>query len=390
MSNSVDAGGRMEIRRLLRTAATLPEGYAKIGLLEQAVRQADVLGDLDVQYSTRESFVRAATFGGRPDLALIAHAWRLGHSDAHPDKYDQFDLLWQYKWVIHSLVQFPQLTRGQIVAAIEDFDQRAAREGHSRYAAEWCRLKNAREMGDLKSAKEAYERIQNCRRDSLCDCRACVRTDEVRLLADLGDNGGAIREAEPILAGRLRCAEVPHMTLAALLMPYFLLDQLEEAAQCHRRGYRLVCNNPALLLETGEHLAFAAMTGNTARAMDLLGKHLATALETPRARDRFEFLRSSLLAIMCAAREKSKLKLRLPNNLPISRPDGVYSAEDLQQWLRSMADDLAAQFDRRNENTYFRQRLDSCAAMVQMVKPYPLTRKKAKESPESAKMAQEE
>src|SRR5262249_28809340 len=138
----------------------------------------------------------------------------------------------------------------------------------------------ALDMQDLPEARKHYRPWKRAGRDWGSDCLACERNHEVRYLFAVRQDEKALETAGPILAGSLRCAEIPHATLALVLFPLLRQGRLAEAMAHHHKGYRLVAGNRKFVSEVGKHLTFLALTDNLARAVKLLEKHLAWALET--------------------------------------------------------------------------------------------------------------
>jgi len=82
----------------------LGDGLAQIAIVEEAVALADAHRDDDLAFEARQALVRAATFGGRPDLGIVAYSWMLAKSDEDPKRFHDPQLLWRYKWIVDKAV----------------------------------------------------------------------------------------------------------------------------------------------------------------------------------------------------------------------------------------------------------------------------------------------
>jgi hypothetical protein len=205
------------------------------------------------------------------------------------------------------------------------------------------------------------------------DCPACEQDDQVDYLIFMGKDERALEQARPIIQGRMKCAEVPHVTYAKLLLPLLRLGRLDDAAEYHRRGYRLLADMRDLLEETGDHMQFLALTGNLDRAVTLLEKHLPWALETLATSRRFGFFQAARLLMMQLAQSgRSTLHLRLPKEFPLYREDGEYAVPDLCAWFDEDCRRLAEQFDRRNESDCFMQKVAELPKLTRWALDYPL------------------
>ncbi len=355
---------------LMGTAGILEDGPVKVAMLEEALRLAEMLGDDDLAQGARDSLVEAAIFGGRSDLALVTFSRCLAYSDAHPDECDPHSLLWQYKWIAGTLDEFPEITRQQIDQTLHDLESRATKAGYSPFAAETLRWSLAIGMGDLEAARAAYARFEKAERDGLGDCRACVEDMRVKYFTFTGEAENALQAADPILKKRLGCKEIPHRTYGRVLMPLFRLGRLEEAAEFHRKGYRLIQRNPEFLSQIANHLQFLSLTANTTKALKILSLNLPFAVTAVPGR-KFDFLVAASFALLSAAEQGTKtFKALLPSSLPFFREDGKYPVPELQTELHKLAEDLASQLDRRNGNPSCRRLLDEMPSLLTQIRPH--------------------
>ena len=187
--------------------------------------------------------------------------------------------------------------------------------------------------------------------DSGGDCAACERDDQVDYYAFMGKDEKAVEHAAPLLSGKLRFAEVPHVTYGAILRPLLRLKNYDLAVDCHRKGYPMVAGDREFITTQAEHLEFLVLTDNLDKARLAFEKHLPFAVETLALSRRFEFY---LAALMLARRLVSA------GDAPLRTPAGVpETPAELAAWLEAEAHDLARKFDDRNGTPYFTDRLDS-------------------------------
>jgi tetratricopeptide (TPR) repeat protein len=363
-----------EIDELLLNAAQMQCGPTQIGLLEEAVRRADLLGNESIAYDARHRLMRAAGFGGRPDVLLVAFARCMAYADAHPERCNEQELLWRYKWIINRLCEFPSISRTQISAAFDDFCARTERAGYSNYAAETLRLRIALTDRNVSKAKTAYANLLTARRDAMGDCPACVADLYVQCQILAGDYERAIQVAEPIRAGRLRCTEIPHITFARLLLPLFRLGRIEEALECQRRGYRLIQRNPNFLTAVSEHIVFLTLIGDQAKAKRLFAKHLAWLEIATNSHARMFFYLSGV-SLFKSLREAARrpFKLRLPPTAPAVRSSGLYSPLEAFDWAYQSARALAEQFDERDSGSKYRELLKDYENLTVEIRAFPVS-----------------
>src|SRR5262249_43063734 len=133
----------------------------------------------------------------------------------------------------------------------------------------------AAHIGDDANAARWFEEWRAAARDDMSDCRACDPNGQGEWLAYLGRDAEALEIWAPVLGGSARCTEEPPRVLAKSLLPLVRLGRLGEARDNHLRGYRMVRGNPNLRRAVGEHIEFAALTGNEARGLEMLADHAA-------------------------------------------------------------------------------------------------------------------
>ena len=354
-------------------ADLMENGPAKCSVLEEITRQADRLGDREAGYEARLNLVQAATFSGYPDKALVAFSWCLSQADQDPERFDEQDLLWKYKWITDSLTGFPQISKKQIDDMIEDMRVRYERAGVGQRAIIQLRWYLAMDMGDRETVRKYYPIWKKSLRDEMSDCPACEQNTEVKHANFFGKDEQALEAAGPILRGHLKCAEVPHLTYGRLLIPLIRLQRVDEAARLHLIGYRLVARNTKLLEPASEHLLFLAITENLDKGAKLFEKHLIYALEAANLDDRFRFyLASQFLMERLIEAGNDSLKVRLPKTFPLYQEKGRYEVSDILAWLVQETRELANRFDQRNENDYFTRRMKSLKKLHALTTPYPV------------------
>jgi hypothetical protein len=364
---------RAQINELIDQAEKLEYGLTQIGLLEEAVRMADLLADVPLGFEARTKLIKACIFGGAAEKAMVAFSWSLAQLDRDPARFSEWETLWRYKWVIGNLTSFPQLSREQIMGALADLGSRVERAGFGMRPVYKLQSSVAREMGDIDEYHAAHARWEMSPRGSLSDCSTCDLNTEVEYLVRAGRSEEAMARARPILAGTARCAVVPQTTLAMVLLPLVKLGRLDEAVAYHLKGYRMIARNRYYLHRVSQHVEFLAMTDNLAKGTKLFETHLPWSLETLDLFDRFRFsLASMFLFDRLRASGKKTTKLRLPSTFPIFEESGKYGIPELIGWLESDATTQARRFDDRNGNNAFARKIEATRALEALVTPYPL------------------
>ncbi len=358
------------IEELMQAAYEGPPGSTRTNLVEQAVSVADAMEDGSLGYELRMELIESAFFHGQSERALVAFVWCLSYADRNPDDIDPHGLLWKFKWILGVLPRLPQISRTKILEMINDMGRRVEEEGFRQRPVHYMRWKELVTMGDLAAAEPEVELWQRAAKDDLQDCPACEADSEVEYLAARHRDEEALKRAKPILAGKMVCAEVPHLTLGLIVRPLLRLGRLDEAKQHSDRGYKLTAKNDEFIPAVSEHLLLATHTDQLVRGLRMFTRHAPWGLETgmPARRFRFDCVASAFLQKLARAgipveteptiskktgKPRPPARLLLPADHPCHRNDDQYDPAELAAWYRQEAESLADQFNRRNGNDYF-------------------------------------
>ncbi len=358
---------RARIEEIQEQAWRLPRGPAKLALLEEAVRLADMLEDVELGYRLRGDLAETATFSGRIDVLLVAFSWKLAQFDRAPDRFSDFDILWQYKWVANNVLDFSEVPLPRLLRLFDDMERRYREAGSTMHAVWYIKRDLYQHMGDRERAAEADARYRKCRRDHLSDCVACVAHGDAGYHRFLRQWPEALDAAEPLLSGRLTCSEQPHIAFGRLLVPYLHLKRLDDARAAHQRGYKMVRGGPQFVASHAHHLEFESLAGEPARAKAMVERHLPGALASVSSDNRFQFLLAAKLwTDRMLKLGKARMKLRLPAGPPPADADGRSDLERLGGWFQDQAEGIAARFDARNGTDAFRRILDGRAELMEL------------------------
>ncbi|MBM7789229.1 hypothetical protein [Tenggerimyces flavus] len=329
-----------ELRERLWNAGNLPFGRGQIAVVEEVVRHADALGAKDLQFAARMRATHAYTYGGEPGKSFVTFSWCLDAYDRGEVKLegeDVYTLLWHFKWMVNALTKFPEVPLDRTYAVLDDMERRYRLAGESLNPVHQYRQQVAAHVGDVETAREQYRLWCAAPRGELSDCVGCEPTAKVNHLRWLGQDEEAVALGLNVLSGELTCIEQPHSMLTALLPPYLHTGRLEEAAAAHRQGYRALQANRAELEYVGDHIAFCGLTGNQARALELIERHLPWLDEAPSPWADMRFSASCALVL-------EQVSAGGGRHLPV----GEESVGALADELRTRALDLVARFDARN------------------------------------------
>lgn len=210
-----------------------------IKMFNQAMENDDSLTAIDVaEYvvgNEHTSYAFSAGFQMHCLSWLTRHHYRAYSQtiDNSPeeDEYLEklFDSLWKMKWIIARLPYDINMTREEIQAAndlmthfYEDFD-------FGKTALAKALMHQSIIMGDAQAAKTHFNTWQQGTNDFGNDCDACEQNSLVEYHHFIGDYARVVELAQPILSGEMSCGEVPHLTYEFVIDSLIHLNQHDKA-----------------------------------------------------------------------------------------------------------------------------------------------------------------
>ncbi len=272
--------------------------------------------------------------------------------------------------MVNVIPDFPQIPRRQIDEMIEDMERRFRRGGYGLRSVYQYRYRVARFMGERDEAIRNYKLAQAERTDGVSDCQACQIDEQSSFRVYTGDDAGALDIARPLVDLRHFCRTVPERTFARLLLPLLRLNLAEEAADFHRRGYRLSeARSHGSIEYVSDHVVYLALSGDPLGAARMAAKHYRWSEENHNPHERFIFYRAAWLALdLLAGQGSTEVALRLPPTFPLCEEAGLYETARLRDWFSARALEIARRFDARNGNDYFSRKLGETLSLKELRK----------------------
>jgi tetratricopeptide (TPR) repeat protein len=356
-----------ELSQELHAAYHLPRGPARWAAIDAVLRQADAVGLEEFAFDARIHAISEFHHGGDQTRAFLAFSWCLAAYDRATDLVGQghgHTLLWRFKWIVWALPQFPEIPLDRTQAVLDDMQRRYLLAGHSLHAVYQHRWLVAHHTGDADGAAHWYEELVNARRDGLSDCHACVPSSQVRHLATVGRFEEAVTIGQPYSRGG--CSEQPHWMLSELLLPYLRTGRLAAAVDAHRTAYRLMRSDHHHLDNISQHVLFCGLTGNEARGLELVERHLPWLERPATPFAALEFLNAAAM-VLRRLRETGRGDLTVRRRSEHGVDAGESTVDDLHAELVTRAQALAARFDERNQNTHQSERCAGRMALEPIV-----------------------
>ncbi|MFH8469704.1 tetratricopeptide repeat protein [Streptomyces sp. NPDC017991] len=342
------------LRRAMQENYEQPEGPARNARAEQLLGEAE---KLDIPLAVIEALghqLKVYNYSSEKDRMFVPFARLLRMWDERPEDFDEYEvhsLHWVFKWVSSGMLGQPHIPLTSIEKWLGEMEHRYRLAGHSERAVRAAEFTVAREVGDLGRAERAYTAWLAADRDRMADCHACELHDQGGWRAERGADAEALDLWRPVLEGEYTCAHEPHAVLASSLLPLLRLGRTDEARAHHLRGLRLVRSMESMRGAYADHVEFCVLSGNEARALELLAERPSYFTDSGEPRSRMDFL--AVVALLADRLTSLGLGTRT-----VPGPAGrTWTADELAAHARVEALSLAGRFDARNGTTRVSERV---------------------------------
>ncbi|RAY15066.1 tetratricopeptide repeat protein [Actinomadura craniellae] len=363
------------VLELMNQAEELPWGDGRTMLVEEALRLAEASDDEVLTFRVRMELRAAYVQGGETAKAFTAFSRCLSEYDRDPTRFDEGDeyrLLWAFKGTVNALTSFPEVPLDRTLAVLDDMERRYRAGGHGLHPVYTYRCVVSKHVGNAEAADRWYAMWHAAPRTRLSDCEGCDPGTKVLYLAWRGRDADALALAEPVLNRELTCSEQPSTILTELLPVFLREGRLEQAADAHRRAYRTQRSRISELWAIATHLEFCAQSGNEARGLEILQRHLGWLDRAPTPHAAMSFAAAgALLLRRLTETEHGHVTVRRPEHG--DRPETEVPAAELQAELAERALELAARFDARNRTSHQGDIVRRTLAAEPLVEHLPLT-----------------
>ena len=337
----------------------LPNGMPRLTALSEAIRQADEAEDHYWRLLLRYDYACQATFHDDPPKAMPVAAEFAAifadHSDVLFERSsdgaaEMYLMITQMG--LDPIVSLPQIPKAQWEALMDQF-YGLVKEYHTGLRTYWWQMCQFWQYIDRDQAFVYFQKFWRTGRDGLSDCRACERSNAVRMCLLVGDREAADTYAKPMEAGHIRfCNDTPQRYWLAYLEDALDRRELDRAAVLASKLYRKADRDRNDLSYTGALIRCWAYT-EPARAQALIQKRFGWTIGLWDQKKCYDFYKGAWVFFRAQAKENDTISLAMPDTFPLYREDGGYATQDLAQWFYEHAQAIAQAFDRRNGSDYF-------------------------------------
>lgn len=339
-------------------------GAARLEIMNTAITAADAEDAHYWRIYFRYEYIRESIFHDDNFKAIIMFPTLLQVFDEHPelqdDTYD--DVMQAFKWVLENMPDYYQITREEIEKYYDEYEKRCREFGFSQRVYYMKKSKFYIPI-DINAAKSAYQAFHDYRRDANSDCEACEINYDMTFALEMGNEAEALRIAAPILEGRKRCGEVPHVTYGALTKFYLYQGNLDEAEYYGKLCERYTCNEPTFLAETGYLLELYSAVHPTSGWM-IFKRNIENFVHSKNPMMRMTFARGAYRLMQRISEETEYVGSIFLKALPVEPErtddnDYRYSTKKLAEYFYDFTKKQSMLLDQRNSSNYYMNMLET-------------------------------
>lgn len=335
-------------------------------LLDEAFRLAE-------EYSRPEHALLArylytfAVAPMEPEQALVAFAWCLGHEEHCGMLVPKRAVIELYSIVTGILRSYPQYSLNQIETTFDQMEDRYRELGLPLRDVLHCRLYGKLGIGDRDSAREIFPKWLEAPRGDR-NCPVCDRSTRVLYHVYLEENVLALRNAQPILDGIVKCEDgQPMITQCASLVPLLRERRDLEAAHHYKDSSRqLESVGFAGIWSAGRQLFYLSLMGDLEGAEKNVRRFFPISSERGTPTDRFGYW----IACRAFLRRVISEGYDLESTIRVLAP--THTVESFEQKFDSEIRELSSRFDVRNENGEYTRIAEAYVSLFESLKrPVP-------------------
>lgn len=360
-----------EINFLYKSINSVSSPVEKVKILEKIISKAQFNNDLDTEFDAKKEVLSLATFDfAFPEKQMNIFPWLLAACDKYPDRFDYFDVLWDYKWVIFETPEFHNISLSNIENLLVDIEKRYKDYDESPAVIYYLKRYIYAKMGRTKESKESHEKLLSCKKriKHFEDCKACTIANYVIYLNTQDEYEEAIKVAQPVLKKKYTCTEVPLTTYPDVVLAYIFLNKLDECKSVFNTGYNCLPKTSPYLHEFYIYILYCSLTNQDVKAIEIIENQFpfSQTISTKLGVLHFYYACSVFFKKLYDNNETT-IKIKLPNNWEISSKNNEYSTEELYNWFSKEVNLLTNIFDARNGNTYHRDYFAKMDAKIKEV-----------------------
>ncbi|MBQ8781788.1 MAG: hypothetical protein IJZ72_08965 [Oscillospiraceae bacterium] len=331
----------------------LSEGKERIQYLKKCIDEADREQDCKLALELRYLHIKESTFNEDNLDSLIVFPEYMALFDKHPDLHDKYTFMFAFKWIIESIMNFPQVSIEMAESYFEEFKKRCEMYGYT-LKIYYMKQINFFEKIDPERTMRLLELFRQEDSDNISDGIADDMSLEICTELDYGSEEKALELLSELRNKGIRSGEVPQITYGKCVEHFTKKGNFKEAEYYAdlltpmTRG-----TGTYYMMEMSNVMILKTFTDPTA-ALKIFHRFMEHFIPSKNVKFRFYFANASYRLFKTLKEHGSdKENLRLPHTFELYNSSGEYDTAELSGYFKKIAEEEAAKFDKRNKNTMY-------------------------------------
>lgn len=337
---------------------SLDHGDDRLEYIKHCISDADKENNQKDALELRFQYIEESVIYGDAFKAFIMFPEFMSLFDEHPDIFPKLRFMIALKWVIGCLNEFYQVPVAKGEQFLEELKKRCIEYGYSLkifyHKASFFYLRTH----NYEKAKKYFDLFINSESDALSDCEACELSFRTEFELCTGSEKKAIKMFNELLNNNMHCAEVPEITYSFFTNHFAAKGRLDEAEYYASILKRRLKDKDELNVCFFTLLRFYSYTSPN-EAFEIFQKKLTIFLNLKNPYERFEFADAAFRFFKNIDSENDHyINLKIPHSFPLYSDNDEYKINELRDYFYNEAKMLAEKFDKRNNNSYFSDKLN--------------------------------
>ncbi|MEY5049514.1 MAG: hypothetical protein RLZZ175_2873 [Bacteroidota bacterium] len=339
-----------ELEEQLFSLRYSPETEETERMLLKCISESQRFKNIDLEFDARYMYVKNAVFINKAELAIAMFPWLLKKCDEERERFDYFDVLWSYKWIIGHIHEYTRIPLQTIENLYLDLEKRYVDFGEGRRMFYYLKMQYYDVIGELEQAKEyfnLYKKTKN-KKGYLDDCVACQHNNVINHTLSQYEYKLSFKEAKPIFESGRVCHEVPQTTYSKMVLAALATQKMEEAEQnafLAKKSLPIKINN---MLCFATLILFYTIKKDWVKGRNLIEKQVQYIYTSAAEYQKFYFLLSVEIFIKQLINDNKRYK-----SIKFKYQNKVENADVLLSEIQPMLQKIIIDFNTRNGNNYY-------------------------------------
>lgn len=332
---------------------SLSEGRERMNYLRKCIDEADREKDFKAALELRYLHIKESTFNDDNLDSLIVFPEYMSLFDQHPDLHDKYLFMYAFKWIIESIMNFPQVSIEMAESYFEEFKRRCKMYGYT-LKIYYMKQINFFEKIDPERVMKCLELFRAEESDDISDGKADDMSLEICTELDYGSEEKALKLLDELRKRGLRSGEVPQITYGKCVEYFTKKGNFKEAEYYADLLIPMTRGTGTYYMMEMSNVMILKTYTDPKAALSIFRRFIEYFVSGKNVKFRFYFANASyrLFKVLYENGYES-VPLNMPREFALYEEGGEYSTEKLSSYFKEQGVTLAEKFDKRNKNTMF-------------------------------------